>query len=57
MVGDLFQWVPGASAMDLKRTQICANKDRMVAISTIPPEDIDQIILLEYFASTDDVRW
>ena len=36
--------------------QICANKNRIGAISTIPPENINQIVLLKYFASADDVR-
>ena len=56
MVGDLFQWGPGASAMDRRRTQICVNNNRIGAISTIPPENINQIVLLEYFASADDVH-
>ena len=36
-VGDLFQWVPCASAMDHRPTQICANTNRIATISTIPP--------------------
>ena len=55
-VDDLFQWGPRASAMDRRRTQICANKNRIEAILTIPPENINQIVLLEYFASADDVH-
>ena len=31
------------------------NKNRIGAISTIPPENINQIVLLEYLASADDV--
>ena len=55
-VGDLFQWGPGPSAMDRRRTQICANKNGIEAISTIPPENINQIVLLEYFPSANDVH-
>ena len=52
-VGDLFQWGPGPSAMDRRRTQICANNNQIGAISTIPPGNINQIILLEYFESAN----
>ena len=44
------------SAMDRRRTQICVNKNWIGAISTIPPENINQIVLLEYFESGDDVH-
>ena len=42
--------------MDPRRIQILANKNRIEAISTIPPENITLIVLLEYFASADDVH-
>ena len=42
--------------MDRRRTQICANKTQIGAISTIPPENINQIVLLEYFEYADDVH-
>ena len=42
--------------MDRRRTQICANKNRVGAISTIPPANINQIVLLEYFECADDVH-
>ena len=42
--------------MSRRRTQICANKNRIGAISTIPPENINQIVLLEYLASADDAQ-
>ena len=42
--------------MDRRLAQICVNKNRIAAISTIPPENINQIVLLEYFAFADDVH-
>ena len=42
--------------MDRRRTKIYANKNRIAAILTIPPTNMDRIVLLEYFASADDVH-
>ena len=56
MVSNQFQWVPGTSAMDHRHTQICANTNRIGAISTIPTVNMDRIVLLEYFASANDVH-
>ena len=42
--------------MDRQRTQICANANRIGAVSTIPPVNMDRIVSLEYFASADDVH-
>lgn len=40
--------------MDRRRTKIYANKNRIAAILTIPPTNMDRIVLLEYFASADN---
>ena len=42
--------------MDRRRTQICANRNRIGAISTIPSLNMDGIFLLEYFTPADDIR-
>ena len=48
---------PGASAMDRRRTQICSKCIyRIVQFSTILPLNMDQIVLLEYVVTTQDVH-
>ena len=42
-VGDLFQWVPGASVMDRRRSRIYVNTNRIGVILTIPPVNMDRI--------------
>ena len=42
---------PDASAINRRRTKICANKNRIRTISTTPSLNMDRIFLLEYFAS------
>jgi len=55
--GDLSQWVPDASAMDRRRTQILREMQiELAQFLTISPVNMDHIVLLEYVASANDVH-
>ena len=55
-LSDLFQWVPSASAMDRRYTQISEICVKLAQFSTIPAVKMDRIVLLEYVASAYDVH-
>ena len=54
--GDLSQWVPGASAMYRRHTQICSKCKCIAQLSSILPLNMDRLVLLEYVATAYDVH-